>query len=170
MCTPGQNRHLPVMRALATLLLVCWSIACKPQAADSVAYGHGAAHPDCGPADGPAVRVALSHTLVGDGPHVVPAPPSLTLMVFASVGRALRGEVSIDPAGRGRSMTGSAEYCTADGRCDRAVAGWIRFRELVSPANGDTVLTGRYQIELSDGTGESGGFRARWIRWAPLCG
>lgn len=166
----GPRRHLPGMQRLGMLALVCLLDACNPQAGTEVRYQFGIAHPDCGPADGPAVRLALSRALVAHEPHARPAPPSLTLVVNGSLGRALRSRVLIDAEGRGRAMTGQAERCDSTGACERGVSGWIRLRQFLAPAAGDTSLTGEYQIELPDGRREAGEFRVRWVRWAPLCG
>jgi len=158
------------MQRLGVLGVVWLLEACNPQAGTVVRYEFGVAHRDCGPADGPAVRLALSQAPVALEPHASPAPPSLTLMVNASLGRALRGRVRIEPEGRGRALTGLAERCEPTGECERGVSGWIRLREFRAPAAGDTSLTGEYQIDRPDGRRETGDFRVRWVGSAPLCG
>lgn len=167
---PGRNRHLPVMRGVFTIPLVLGLSACNTQAQSGIGFPHGTAHADCGPADGPAIRVVLGVARIGDQPHATPAPPSLTLSIYSGIGPALRRETRIESPGRGRALTGSAEWCDHDGACRTALSGRVKLRELRAPVHGDTTLSGEYDLRMSSGVRQSGRFSARWLSYVPMCG
>jgi hypothetical protein len=119
------------------------------------AYSHGTINHSCGPADGPALAMTLTHTkdskepwiyinLNGDLPELPASQKTYTIAPGEQVG-----------AGR----------CTKTGDCYYSDAGSVTLEHL--DGNGGS---GHYKLHLMDGTTEEGDFQLRWVEVHMMCG
>ena len=148
----------------AAALLV---LACGAGESDSTPFPFGRAHADCGPADGPAVRIQLaSSALAAD--LAVPAPrPSLELVLNSTITGAGDRSFLIESEGRGVASTAHGILCEANGHCVSAKSGRIRLDHV---AGSPSEITGTYDVTLEDGARHSGRFKAAWVAFSPMCG
>ena len=110
----------------------------------------GYAHADCGPADGPAVRVIALQGIVPEGVPRTPPRPSIEIVIYAALDKAVGQQFNVAPkAAAGGAVVTS---CPVVGDC--APAG-----------NGTASITSRAE----DGT-IVGEFRAKWAIGAPRAG
>ena len=151
------TRHLPLVLALC---------ACSPvdeteginQAVD---FPFAAFHDDCGPADGPATALYLTHDEVTEAQ--APSHPHVAVSVYQGVstllGRTLEWE-------GGSSGMGWAGRCESPGSCTGAESALVRFDELTP----DGLLLGRLRLRFPEGDSVSGAFTASRLAFQPLCG
>jgi hypothetical protein len=142
-------------------------LACGAGESDSTPFPFGRAHADCGPADGPAVRIQLaSSALAGD--LAVPAPrPSLDLVLNSTLTSASGRSFLIESEGRGVASTAHGILCAANGHCVSAKSGRVR---LDNVSDSPSEITGTYEVTLEDGARHSGRFKAAWVAFSPMCG
>ena len=147
---------------LATVLLAC------SQSPDGVSpFPFGRAHADCGPADGPTVRIQLGANPLSPDLAVPAARPHLELVLNASLTEAGGKSFLIDPEGRGRAGTAHAVFCAESGDCAPLTSGRIRLEQV---ENSPSEVTGSYDVTDAEGTRVSGRFTAAWIGFSPMCG
>lgn len=126
-------------------------------------FRYASASPDCAPWDGRAITILLSDRPGTDSGGISgDRRPLVRVSIYprsASVGRQSY-EWPADP------QAGSAIRCLAGADCESATRG------IVTITNGlpDTVVLGSIQLHFADGSGITGGFRARWIQRQVLCG
>jgi hypothetical protein len=148
---------------LATVLL----LACS-QSPDGVApFPFGRAHADCGPADGPAVRIQLGANPLSPDVAVPAARPHLELLLNAALTEAGGKSFLIYPEGRGRNATAHAVFCAESGDCAPAASGRIRLDPVT---NSPSEISGTFDLMFPDQTRLSGRFTAAWIAFSPMCG
>ena len=119
---------------------------------------------DCGPADGPALRMVLDGnrgTIPCDdgGVHLV------ALYLFASLPTTAPATLTV---GSDYSAGGSATYCpdyTVES-CLNAASGTVEFTTYTH----DSAAAGTFTFTLADGTIVTGPFDASWCANSPLCG
>ena len=150
-------------RLIATALL----LACSPSPDDVPPFPFGRAHADCGPADGPAVRIQLGTNPSSPDLAIPASRPHLELVLNAALTEAGGQRFLIDPEGRGRNATAHAGFCGESGDCAPAASGWIRLDPVSNPPS---EIRGTFDVELPDQTRLSGRFTAAWIAFSPMCG
>jgi len=153
---------MPTARTLATavaaaMLLAACSDASVP--APPAGYGFAYATPDCGPADGPAVRIFL----VGEEAALWP-PTGARLEV--AVWRGAAELPGADLSWSGATSLGWAGRCDDAGQCDAATDVRVQFRSFAA----DSTLTGSLDLGFADGSRVTGGFGATWHSATPICG
>ena len=126
-----------------------------------------AAHRDCAPWDGSAVRVILATqpVAVDSNGFTSVSPPTLDLAVYTSLDLALGHRFELGSSGAGGQWTASASWCGIEASCTSADNGWIRMQS----QRGDTVF-GTYDVSFADHTRHQGGFAAKWRNVIFLCG
>lgn len=149
------------MRPAVMVLL----LACAPATAALQEFPFARAHRECGPADGPAIRIQLSRVEMPPDVREPPAGPYLDLLINGSITEVSGRRFLLDPEGRGRSGSSHAYRCAAPGDCAPARSGTVRLDGLQA----DSLLTGRYELELDDADRITGSFRARWIQVPLVC-
>lgn len=151
----------PCLIATTALLL-----ACSPSP-DLSPFPYGRAHADCGPADGPAVRIQLATAQLPEDLSVPPQRPSLDLVLNAGLTDARGQSFLIESEGRGQRATAHAVLCREDGHCGSAESGRVRLDSVREPP---AEIRGTYDVTLDDGSRHSGRFTAAWIAFSPMCG
>jgi hypothetical protein len=148
-------------------VVIALLLACSPSPDDVSPFPFGRAHADCGPADGPAVRIQLAASQL-PGDLSVPVPrPSLDLVLNAGLTDASGRSFLIDPEGRGQRASAHAVLCGEDGHCVSARSGRVRLDSVREPP---AEISGTYDVTLDDGSRHSGRFTAPWIAFSPMCG
>ncbi len=153
---------MPIARiltaAVATaLLLAACSDASVP--APPAGYGFAYATPDCGPADGPAVRLFLL-------PQEVELWPPSGARVEVAVWRPATGLPGAEISWSGATSLGWAGRCDDLGQCEAATDARVTFRGFAA----DSTLTGSLDLGFADGARVAGGFNAVWHSLTPICG
>lgn len=146
--------------------LMVFLFACAPAAQDQEEFPFARAHRECGPADGPAIRIQLSTLEMPPTLREQPAGAYLDFVVNASITEAPGRRFLVDPEGRGRSGSSHAYRCDDASDCQPFRSGTVRLDRL----QGDSLLPGRYQLEAGNGRRMTGRFRAHWIEVPLLCG
>jgi hypothetical protein len=141
-------------------------LACAPSIPEQEEFPFARAHRECGPADGPAIRIQLSTREMPLTLREQPVGSYLDLLVNASMTDASGRRFLVDPEGRGRSGSSHAYRCNGASDCTPFRSGTVRLDRL----QGDSLLTGRYQLEVGNGRRMVGRFRALWIEVPLLCG
>ena len=131
-------------------------------------FPYGRAFADCGPADGPSVRIHLANRPLPDDLLAAPSRPYLDLVINRSISEAGGRTYPVDEEGRGASGTSQAQVCAENRECVSAGSGRIRLDR--APAGGGARLEGRYELTMPDGAIVSGRFSATWIEHSPMCG
>ena len=152
----------PCLIAVTALLL-----ACSPGPEGASPFPFGRAHADCGPADGPAIRIQLANAELPGDLSVPPQRPSVNLVLNAGLSDASGRSFLIDSEGRGQHRTAHAVLCETGGHCVSAKSGRVRLDSVREPP---AEIRGTYDVTLDDGSRHSGRFTAAWIAFSPMCG
>lgn len=149
--------------AFAALVATCGSTQ-RP-----LVYPHGVAHADCGPADGPAIRIVLSPREPPLDPYTLPDGPFVELLINDGVSRAVGRTFDVDARGRGGGRTGFARRCGAPDDCQTAVEGMIRITAHPT-REGRTTLEGSIDLQFGARDSVAGRFVATWVTHRAMCG
>jgi hypothetical protein len=141
---------------LVTLLAACTDASIPPP---PTGYGFAYATGDCGPADGPAVRLFLL-------PQEVVLWPPTGARVEVAVWRAASRLPGAELAWSGATNLGWAGRCDDLDQCEAATDVHVTFRGFAA----DSTLTGSLDLWFGDASRVSGGFSAIWRSAAPICG
>ena len=151
---------MPVYRWTRMAVLAAAAVACD---SDSVFtpirhFEHSAATFQCGPADGPATEIYLSHA-VGS---IEPSVPFVRIYVPVAV-EQLSGDVwqlSLN------SPEGAAWFHSTDAGPEVATSGYM----IVATVGSDRTVQGSVYLEFPNAGRVSGAFAAPWIQSTVLCG
>jgi hypothetical protein len=147
------SNDLRVRLGMVAVLQLAWLAGCHNEVEPmGPAYSFAWARPDCGPADGPAVRIVLANVEPPDS--LVDPVPHLAFYLYTGVDNVNGRAFSLRPD----EHEGSAQYCRAAGECSMATDGRIRFTDVVAGSH----LSGTYDSTLPSGERQSGRFRATW--------
>jgi hypothetical protein len=144
------------MRAMLALALGLGGCAAGAGGTPGREWPFAEAHADCAPWDGAATTILLSETPISDSLN----GPYLSISVYRSV-TEVGGRTRVDAE---HSNTMAARLCPGDGPCVPADDGWVDL------TGGDSTITGRYQLQLTDGRGLAGHFSAQIRNRRVLCG
>jgi len=163
-CAPSSFSKGGPMRSTRTLgaavaagLLAACAEASIP--APPTGYGFAYATRDCGPADGPAVRLFLV-------PQEVTLWPPSGARVEVAVWRATTQLPGADLVWSGATNLGWAGRCDDVAQCEAATDARVTFRGFAA----DSTLTGSVDLGFGDGSRVTGGFNAVWHPATPICG
>jgi hypothetical protein len=124
----------------------------------------GYARDDCGPTDGPAVRLTVLQGLVPEGVPRTPPRPSIELIVYGPVEKVIGQELTIGPkpaAGAAVAMS-----CPVVGACAAADAGVLT----ISTRGDNGSLTGEFRAKWAIGAPRAGRFTVDWRQSLNVCG
>lgn len=114
---------------------------------------------DCGPADGPAVRLYLA----AEPSEALPPPvPFIDVAIWQGVSAVADNRFEWS----GVSSEGNARRCGAADACEAASQVRLQFR----PLGADSSLAGTMTLTFPDGSTVAGGFNAAWRPRTMLCG
>jgi hypothetical protein len=122
-------------------------------------FEYSAATFQCGPADGPATAIFLSHDAVGS---TEPSAPFVRIYVPVAV-EQLSGDVwqlSVD------SPEGAAWFHSTDAGPEVATSGYM----IVAAVGSDRTVQGSVYLEFPSAGRVSGAFAAAWIQSGVICG
>jgi hypothetical protein len=147
-------------RVARMAVVVAVAVACD---SDSVFtpirhFEYSAATFQCGPTDGPATAIFLSHDAVGS---TEPSTPFVRIFVWVPV-EELSGRVwqlSED------SPEGAAWFHSADASSEIAASGYM----IVAAVGSDKTVQGSVYLEFPDAGRVSGAFAAGWIQRIVIC-
>jgi hypothetical protein len=122
-------------------------------------YGFAYATPDCGPTDGPAVRVFLVPAEVRLWP---PSGARVEIAVWRAVSRLPGSDILWSSA----TNLGWAGRCDELDQCENATEAHVTFRDFAA----DSTLPGTLDLWFGDGSRVTGGFSAVWHSASPICG
>ena len=122
-------------------------------------YAYAVAQRDCAPADGPALSLYLTPTLV-DAPH--PAPPFVRVSVYESPGDVVGRTWSFDAT----TTVASAIRCTTTANCVNATSGVFKVGRFAS----DSSLDASVDLLFPDGLRVRGSVRGIWKSHTFFCG
>ena len=151
---------MAIFRMARMAVVVAAAVACD---SDSVFepirhFEHSAATFQCGPADGPATVIFLSHDAVGS---TQPSTPFVRIYIPVAVGE-LSGRVwqlSED------SPEGAAWFHSGNARSEIAASGYM----IVAAVSSDKTVQGSVYLEFPDAGRVSGAFAAGWIQTTVIC-
>ena len=151
---------MSVFRKARMAVIVVAAVACD---SDSVFdpirhFEFSAATRQCGPADGPATEIYLSHDAVGS---TEPSTPFVRIYVPVAVeelsGRVLQlSEFSPD---------GAAWFHSTDANSEIAASGYM----IVAAVGSDRTVQGSVYLEFPNSGRVSGAFAAPWIQSTVIC-
>ena len=144
------------MRGILILALGLGGCAAGAEGTPEREWPHASARADCAPWDGPATTIILSESPIDDSP----TGPYLSISVYRSP-RQAGGRTRVE-AEQTEGM--SARFCAGDSPCVPADDGWVD----LTP--GDSVISGRHSLRLTDGRILTGRFTARVDYRQVLCG
>ena len=152
---------MSVFRKARIALLVAAAMACD---SDSVFepirhFEYSAATRQCGPADGPATAIYLTHDAVGS---IEPSAPFVRIYVPVAV-EQLSGDVWQLSEG---SADGAAWFHSTDASSELAASGYM----IVAAVGSDRTVQGSVYLEFPDAGRVSGAFTAAWIQSDVICG
>ena len=119
---------------------------------------------DCGPADGPAVRLTVLQGVVPDGVPRTPPRPSIEIIVYAPVDKVVGQQLTIAPkpaAGGAVAMS-----CPVVGACAPADAGVMT----ITGRGDNGSLTGEFRAKWAIGAPRAGRFTVDWRQSVNVCG
>jgi hypothetical protein len=151
---------MSVIRVARMAMIVAAAVACD---SDSVFepirhFEYSAATRQCGPADGPATAIYLSHDAVGS---TDPSTPFVRIYIPVAV-EELSGRVwqlSED------NPEGSAWFHSGDASSELAASGYM----IVAVVGSDRTVQGSVYLEFPDAGRVSGAFAAGWIQSTVVC-
>ena len=151
---------MAVFRMVRMAVVIAAAVACD---SDSVFepirhFEYSAATFQCGPADGPATAIFLSHDAVGS---TQPSTPFVRIYIPVAVGE-LSGRVwqlSAD------SPEGAAWFHSGDASSEIAASGYM----IVAAVSSDRTVQGSVYLEFPDAGRVSGAFAAGWIQTTRTC-
>jgi len=152
---------MSVLRVARMAVIVAAAVACD---SDSVFepirhFEYSAATFQCGPLDGPATEIFLSHDAVGS---TEPSTPFVRIYIPVAV-EELSGRV-LQLSGEGPG--GVAWFHSDDASSEIAASGYM----IVAAVSSDRTVQGSVYIEFPDAGRVSGAFAAGWIQSTVLCG
>ena len=153
---------MPTARNLAAAVAAVMQLAACSDAslpAPPEGYAFAYATPDCGPADGPAVRIFLV------GQEVALWPPTGARLEVA-VWRGAADLPGAELSWSGATNLGWVGRCDDAEQCVAATDVRMQFRGFAA----DSTLTGSLDVGFADGSRVTGGFTAVWHAANPLCG
>jgi hypothetical protein len=152
---------MSVFRKARMAVVVAAALACD---SDSVFapikhFEYSAATFQCGPADGPATAIFLSHDAVGS---VAPSAPFVRIYVPVAV-EQLSGDVWQLSEG---SADGTAWFHSSDASSEVATSGYM----IVAAVGSERTVQGSVYLEFPNAGRVSGAFAAAWIPRTIMCG
>jgi hypothetical protein len=118
---------------------------------------------DCGPTDGPAVRLTVLQGLVPEGVPRTPPRPSIELIIYAPLDKVVGQELTIAP----KPVAGGvvAMSCPVVGVCAPADAGVLT----ISGRGENGSINGEFRAKWAIGAPRSGRFTADWRESVNTC-
>lgn len=152
---------MSVFRRARIALVVAAAMACDSDSVFSPIrhFEYSAATRQCGPADGPATEIFLSHDAVGS---TEPSAPFVRIYVPVAV-EQLSGDVwqlSAD------SPEGAAWFHSTGASSEVAKSGYM----IVAAVGSDKTVQGSVYLEFPNAGRVSGAFAAPWIQSTVICG
>ena len=151
---------MAIFRVVRMAVVVAAAVACDSDNVFSPIrhFEYSAATRQCGPADGPATEIFLSH----DAASAEPSTPFVRIYIPVAV-EELSGRVWQLSA---HSPEGGAWFHSSDASSEIAASGYM----IVAAVGPDRTVQGSVYLEFPDAGRVSGAFAAPWILSTVLCG